>query len=118
MRRISQFIIAISVLAGSAVAQTAQSNQSSRREDLYRQLWYSGLTHVETQEENEIAERSDARRREYEFIRKIAGFTKSWSALAREYNHKGTFNVKTAKEVSKAFHDLEKTEGWPKTNRD
>src|ERR1700681_2784188 len=110
MRRISQFIIAISVLAGSAVAQTAQSNQSSRREDLYRQLWCSGLLHAETQAEEEIAERREARRREYEFLQKIKSFTKSWSALAREFNGRGTFNVKTAKEVSKAFHDLEKTE--------
>jgi hypothetical protein len=38
----------------------------------------------------------------------------AWSALAREYKDKGTFNLKKAKQVSKAFHDLEKTEGWPK----
>lgn len=105
------------MLAGSAVAQTVQSNQSSRREDLYRQLWCGGLLHVEAPAEKEIAALQDSRRREYEFLLKLERFTKSWSALAREYNGKGTFNMKTAKEVSKAFHDLEKTEGWPKTNQ-
>ena len=105
------------MVASGVVAQTPQTQQSSRQEDLYRQLWFSGLLHAESAAEKEVAERRDGRRREYEFLRKIAGFTKSWSALAREYNRKGTFNVKTANEVSKAFHDLEKTEGWPKTNR-
>jgi hypothetical protein len=41
-------------------------------------------------------------------------FIASWTALVCEYNKKGTFNVKKAKEVSKAFHDLEKSGGWPK----
>jgi hypothetical protein len=117
MKRISQFIITIFLVAGSAVAQTAQSTQSSRVEDLYRRLWCGGLLHVETPAEKEVAARRDSRRREYEFLLKIESFAKSWSTLAREYNGKGTFNVKTAKEVSKAFHNLEKTEGWPKNDR-
>jgi hypothetical protein len=47
---------------------------------------------------------------------KTEKFIDAWTALAREYNDKGTFNVKKAKQVSKAFHDLEKSEGWPKTD--
>ena len=47
---------------------------------------------------------------------KTEKFIASWSGLAREYNEKGTFNVKKAKQVSKAFHDLEKSEGWPKAD--
>jgi hypothetical protein len=62
---------------------------------MYRQLWCSGLLHVATPAEKEITERRDARSREYQFLLKMAGFTKSWSALAREYNGKGTFNLKT-----------------------
>lgn len=117
MRRISQLIFAICLLAGSAIAQTAHPTQSSRQDDLYWELWWRGLVHAETAAEKEVAESRDARNREYEFLQKLKCFTKSWSELAREFNGKGTFNMKTAKEVSKAFHDLEKTEGWPKTNR-
>jgi hypothetical protein len=28
-------------------------------------------------------------------------------------NEKKTFNAKLAKQVAKAFHDLEKSDGWP-----
>jgi hypothetical protein len=44
---------------------------------------------------------------------KTEKFIDSWTALAHEYNEKRTFNVKKAKQVSKAFYDLEKSEGWP-----
>ena len=43
-------------------------------------------------------------------------FVQAWSVLTREYKERGSFNVKKAKEVSKAFHDLEKSEGWPKAD--
>lgn len=64
-----------------------------------------------TYTESEVA--ATPRQKERLFLSKIEKFIASWSALAHEYNEKGTFNVKKAKEVSKAFHDLEKTEGWP-----
>jgi hypothetical protein len=44
-------------------------------------------------------------------------FVMLWRALAEEYNAKSAFNVKLAGEVTKAFHDLENGEGWPKTRR-
>jgi len=43
-------------------------------------------------------------------------FVQAWKVLTHEYNQKGGFNVKKAKQVSKAFHDLEESEGWPKAD--
>jgi hypothetical protein len=67
-----------------------------------------------TEVERQLAEHKAAQQKEQQFWMKTEKFITSWTALAREYNDKGTFNVKRAKEVSKAFHDLEKSEGWAK----
>jgi hypothetical protein len=64
-----------------------------------------------------IDKQKEAKYKEHEFRSKTQAFVDLWSALAREYSEKGTFNMKIAKEVSKAFHALEKTEGWPKVDR-
>jgi len=56
------------------------------------------------------AEESEAAR---QFYVKAKQFVDLWQALAAELNDKKTFNVKLAKQVAKAFHDLEKSDGWP-----
>ena len=48
-----------------------------------------------------------------EFYAKASQFVELWQAFARELNDKKTFNAKLAKQVAKAFHDMEKSEGWP-----
>jgi hypothetical protein len=48
-----------------------------------------------------------------EFYSKAKHFVELWEALAKELNERKTFNAKLAKEVSKAFHDMEKSDGWP-----
>ena len=66
--------------------------------------------------EQQVRDRSEAQFKESQFWSRTEKFIDLWTTLAREYNQKGTFNVKKAKQVSKAFHDLEKSEGWPKTD--
>jgi hypothetical protein len=48
-----------------------------------------------------------------EFYSKARHFVDLWQAFANELNDKKTFNAKLAKQVSKAFHDMEKSDGWP-----
>jgi hypothetical protein len=48
-----------------------------------------------------------------EFYAKAKEFVQLWRAFAAELNTKKTFNAKLAKQVAKAFHDLEKSDGWP-----
>jgi len=76
-----------------------------------------GSDSVERQFDPPIVKREDAQYKEKQFLSKTQAFAELWTALAREYNEKGTFNMKLAKEVSKAFHALEKSEGWPKVDR-
>ena len=76
-----------------------------------------GSDGVEYQFEQPIIKQQTARSKENAFLSKTQAFAELWTALAREYNEKGTFNMKLAKEVSKAFHALEKSDGWPKVDR-
>lgn len=64
--------------------------------------------------EQQIAERRQAEYKKQQFSANANKLAELWNAFTREYNEKGTFNVKKARALSKAFHDLEKTEGWPK----
>jgi hypothetical protein len=48
-----------------------------------------------------------------EFYAKARQFVDLWETFAAELNSKKTFNAKLAKEISKAFHDMEKSDGWP-----
>jgi hypothetical protein len=48
-----------------------------------------------------------------EFYSKAKHFVDLWRAFAAELNEKKVFDAKLAKKVSKAFHDLEKSDGWP-----
>ena len=48
-----------------------------------------------------------------EFYSKARHFVDLWQAFASELNDKKTVNAKLAKQISKAFHDLEKSDGWP-----
>ena len=75
-----------------------------------------GSRAIEDQFDPPIIKPEDAQSKEKQFRSKTQAFVDLWTAFAREYNEKGTFNVKMAKEVSKAFHALEKSEGWAKAD--
>ena len=62
-------------------------------------------------------QRSSPQEKQQQFRLKTEKFIDAWTALVTEYNEKGSFNMKKAKQVSKAFHNLEKCEGWPKAER-
>jgi len=64
--------------------------------------------------DEQTAARRQAQYKERQFWAKANKVANLWTAFVREFNEKGTFNVKKAREVSKAFHELEKSEGWPK----
>jgi hypothetical protein len=108
------FLLLFSTLAGNVAAQAPHSNRCPSAEEIYERLLWSGLVQNETEVQTQIAKRREAQHKEQQFLLKAEKVIESWRALAREYREKGAFNIKTAKQVSKAFHDLEKSEGWPK----
>jgi len=57
--------------------------------------------------------KKEAEAREQEFYEKAQRFVTLWAKFAKDLNEQKTFNAKLAKEISKAFHDMEKSDGWP-----
>jgi hypothetical protein len=111
------FLLSSFFLLAPASAQSPHSNLSYRPDPI-QQLYWEALSNAawrnQTSSQTEMATRLEAQGKEREFLLKADKFIQKWHVLVREYNLKGGFNVKKAKEVSKAFHDLEKSEGWPK----
>ncbi len=95
-----------------ATAQSHGSNQCLRLESVYQRLMLKPDNSTPLVPQSE--QRSSPQEKEQQFWLKTEKFIEAWTALTTEYNEKGTFNVKKAKQASKAFHNLEKTEGWPK----
>jgi hypothetical protein len=115
MRPIRSFPLLFSLLCGTVPAQGPYPNRC-HRQDAIERLYQESLSNaaVWSQETTEMVKQMEARHKEMQFWLKANRFVQTWTLLAREYNDRGAFNVKQARAASKAFHDLEKTEGWPK----
>jgi len=107
-------VITLLMLAGFDVkAQSRDPNQCPQAgPNVHPRLWWNVDNSPEAEQQR--VQRMTAKQKEQQFLVKTEKFIASWTALVGEYNEKGTFNVKKGKKVSKAFHDLEKSEGWPK----
>src|SRR5262249_19769113 len=113
------FVLSVSLLT-PALGQSPPPELSPRDRATEYRTFELLLRQLEDQRDSidfEIARRREAQYREQEFVEKTSRFVSLWETFAREYNDKKVFNVKVAKEISKAFHDLENSEGWPKAGR-
>jgi len=119
MRWMINFLLLFFFLLGPTSAQSPHPNPT-HRQDAIQQLYWESLSNAalrsQTSTQRETAQRMEERRHERQFLLKADKFIQAWMALAHEYNQKGGFNVKKAKEASKAFHDLEKSDGWLKAD--
>jgi len=52
--------------------------------------------------------------REKQFLERVNRVALVWAKMAKDYNEKHALNVKLVHEVSQAFHELERGEGWIK----
>ena len=118
MKQIPQFIFINICLSTSLAAQNPQSPVINERwASFQHELILRAMEQRTSQVEKEIAERKYAQYLERQFVARMNRFIVLWKALAEDYNAKSAFNVKLAGEVTKAFHDLENGEGWPKTRK-
>ena len=49
---------------------------------------------------------------ERQFLDRASRFVRAWDGFVDAYNHSKVFDLKKAREVMKAFRELEKSEGW------
>jgi hypothetical protein len=80
---------------------------------LQHELWHWQLENQWPAQQRETARRAAQYHARQEFERKVGHFVEIWNQFISEYNRQGTFNVKSARALNRAFRDLE-VEGWPK----
>lgn len=85
------------------------SNEEDRR--LAQQSFEDWATRPESERQAEA--RRETQEKFREFYAKAQNFVDLWRKFTLEMEDRKTFNVKLAKQVSKAFHDMEKSDGWP-----
>jgi hypothetical protein len=78
---------------------------------------YFALAAEHEQAERENGERSRAQFSERQLHERMNRVVEAWKGLVEEYNAKRAFNIRKARDLSKAFWDLEHADCWPKTER-
>ncbi len=116
MRQLLQVITVGFFLSGLLSAQNPRRDRDTFVDLLRRELALRELENSRADIDRELALRRQASSLERQFISRMNRFVALWSALVSEYNEKQAFNIKLAGEVAKAFHELEKSEGWLKQN--
>jgi hypothetical protein len=107
MRITVQIVLLFVVLQVSGGAQDVRSGppSSERVEWLVREVVIP---------ESEAQRGQPEQYEERQFLEKANSFVRMWTAFAKEYNERKTFNVKLASKLTRAFHDLETSNSWPR----
>jgi hypothetical protein len=108
------------MLSAAALAQSGAQNGSSvpgwtqdEMAQFERRLLFWEMQAYRSDFDRQMADRRAAEYRRREFEGKINRFIVVWNKLMGDYSQRGAFNVKDARALSKAFHEMEGT-GWPK----
>jgi hypothetical protein len=112
MMRIS-FFVTLLCCAPLCAQQNSSSTEAVRRQwlDRYRLQQLEDFQSGNSKQADELEKRREAQLREWQFRNLVQRFAARWKDLAEDYK-RGAANPKTFKAVSKAFRDLEKSEGW------
>lgn len=123
MKKISRAVLLGISLLSSTQAQNSLPHETPNQhsttyfERFARELILHQLDADHARAAAQDAERREAHYRERQFIDKVDQFVGSWSRFVSLYNDRKAFDIKAAKEVSKAFHELESSGDWPKIDR-
>ncbi len=115
MRKVLAVTLLISSQILSAQGQIGPRQANPINDEAQRRIEQQAFEDWATQDQaaRQAAARRQAEEKLREFYAKADHFVSLWKKLTQDMNEQKIFNVKLAKEVSKAFHDLEKSEGWP-----
>ena len=109
-------IALIAVAAATAQNSPQPAPGAWTREDterLERQIRQWQMENEDSVLRSQILERQAAEQRRREFVQKANRVVALWKKVMDRYSETGVFNVKDARELSRAFRALEAT-GWPK----
>jgi hypothetical protein len=115
MRKVLAVTLFISSQILSAQGQIGPRQTSPLNEESQRRIEQQAFEDWATQPQaaRQAAARRQTEEKLREFYDKAQRFVGLWKKLTADLNDQKTFNVKLAKQVSQAFHDLEKSDGWP-----
>lgn len=103
--------------AGVAVAQSKASlgtvDIAAQTNVGFRQLYFDSLVNNTDDAEKARAEKAELEFQRRVFYEKSKHFVDLWKKMTAQMNQQNTADVKLARKVAQAFHDLEKCEGWP-----
>jgi hypothetical protein len=105
-------LIGICLSSLSSAQNPDRAAELVQREFVLRQL-EGGRQAGQTAEERQRAQALETQLRE-----RMNHIATLWKDLVEEFTNKNAFNVHTARELSKAFRELERTECWPKPDRE
>jgi hypothetical protein len=112
-KSIQLFVIGAVLLVCGDAQDVPRPSSNEHQELLIRELVNRQLEQQRDRAEIEAAERREEQYRELQFLERANTFVRMWSAFAKEYNEKKTFNAKTADKITRAFHELESSMDWP-----
>ena len=116
MRQIPVCIALLAVAAATAQNSPQPVPGAWTREDLERlerQIRQWQMENENSAWRNQILERQAAAQRRREFVEKANRLAALWKKVMGRYSETGVFNIRDARELSKAFRALEAA-GWPK----
>jgi hypothetical protein len=115
MRKVLAVTLFISSQILSAQAKIGPRQTSPLNDESERRVEQQAFEDWATQPQaaRQAAARRQAEEKLREFYTKANRFVSLWKKLSQDMNDQKISNVKLAKQVSKAFHDLEKSDGWP-----
>lgn len=115
--RLISVLLFFSLLTAEVPAQQRSIPQPDGAADplnrILWELWLRDTSNRQPNQDREISERYAAAYREQQFRNKVNRFVELWNKLLSEYSQRHVINVKKARDLSRAFRDLEST-GWPK----
>jgi hypothetical protein len=107
--------LAALLLGPSAHDMVGQHTADPRELMHWSPFWFMDLDQsADWSVQHALEERRLARWREQQFVERLNRVARLWAKMVGEYNEKGAMNIKAARELQKAFHDLETSEGWPR----
>jgi len=105
----ARFLSAQSQVSVPQVSSTDPATAAFRAMEIFSR----SVRQAHEEKARQIAEKQAEQLARLQFREKANKFVALWEDFVSRLNEKQTFDVKLAKKVAKAFHELESSDGWP-----
>ncbi len=109
------FVVGASGASAQIQAKTGfgNDNVTSQINSSLHELYLRSAATDTARAKQEAAAQAEVEYQRRIFYSKAKHFVELWKKMTKQMNERDAVDVKLARKVSSAFHDLEKSEGWP-----